>query len=64
MERSGSIGEKKIINLPFADVSDAVAEVEQELHCKKIRRFYGKLLGIWLPFLLPLFYGRLPVEHF
>ena len=28
---------------------------------KKIRRFYGKIPGIWLPVLLP---GRLPVEHF
>ena len=24
-------------------------------HCKKIRRFYGKIPGIWLPVLLPLF---------
>ena len=30
MERLGSIGEK-IITLPFADVSDAVADVKQEL---------------------------------
>ena len=28
---------------------------ENELHCKKIRRFYGKISGIWLPVLLPLF---------
>ena len=26
-----------------------------DLHCKKIRRFYGKIPGIWLPVLLPLF---------
>ena len=25
------------------------------LHFKKIRRFYGKIPGIWLPVLLPLF---------
>ena len=24
-------------------------------HCKSIRRFYGKIPGIWLPVLLPLF---------
>ena len=26
-----------------------------QAHCKKIRRFYGKVHGIWLPALLPLF---------
>ena len=25
------------------------------LHCEKIRRFYCKILGIWLPVHLPLF---------
>ena len=25
------------------------------VHCEKIRRFYGKIPGIWLPVLLPLF---------
>ena len=24
------------------------------LHCKNLRRFYGKMPGIWLPVLLPL----------
>ena len=31
---------------------------------KKIRRFYGKIPGIWLPVLYRYFYGCLPVEHF
>ena len=31
---------------------------------KQIRRFYGKIPGIWLPVHLSLFYGRLLVEHF
>ena len=29
-------------------------KIENAVHCKKIRRFYGKIPGIWLPVLLPL----------
>ena len=36
----------------------------QRLTVKKILRFYGKIPGIWLPVLLPLIFGRLPVKHF
>ena len=33
------------------------------MHCKKIRRFYGKIPGIWAASSFTVI-GRLPVEHF
>ena len=46
------------------NAKDDVAGYDNLYTVNKIRRFYGKISGIWLPILLPLFYGRLPVEHF
>ena len=34
------------------------------IHCKKIRRFYGKMHGILLSVHLSLLYGRILEEHF